>query len=69
MKKIDSVLGIMEFEEKAPGDDIIKLLKKREAERKTGNWEESDRMRDELLAKGVIVHDTPEGATWTFNKE
>ncbi|NQU02683.1 MAG: cysteine--tRNA ligase [Syntrophaceae bacterium] len=69
MKKIDSVLGIMEFEEKAPGDDIIKLLKKREAERKTGNWEESDRIRDELLAKGVIVHDTPEGATWTFNKE
>jgi len=69
MKKIDSVLGIIDFEEGMPGDDIIKLLKKREGERKTGNWEESDRIRNELLEKGVIVHDTPEGATWTFNKK
>ncbi len=61
MRRIDSVLGIMEFDEETLSDDVKKLLKEREEFRKTGNWKESDRLRKELEALGIIVMDTPEG--------
>jgi len=65
MRKIDSVLGIMDFEETIPSESIVRLLQERAAHREAGNWKESDRIRDELRALGVTLHDTPEGTTWT----
>ncbi len=62
MKKIDQVLGIMTFEEetKIP-EEIKELLEKRAKARKEKNWEESDRIREEIRKKGYEVADTPEG--------
>jgi cysteinyl-tRNA synthetase len=64
MKKIDSVLGIMSFEEETISDQAQELLKKRNEARAAGNWKESDRLREELSEMGVIVLDTPEGTIW-----
>jgi cysteinyl-tRNA synthetase len=69
MKRIDSVLGVMDFEKEVPDETVVKLLKQREEQRRAGNWKESDRIRDLLLAQGVIVHDTPEGTVWTVDKK
>ena len=38
----------------------------REIARKNKNWQESDRIRDELNEKGILIEDTPEGTTWKF---
>ena len=62
LRGIDSVLGIMNFEEEALSEEVERLLKEREEFRKAGNWEESDRIRDKLEEMGIIVQDTTEGA-------
>ena len=41
--------------------DIIGILQQREKARKAKDWATSDRLRDELLAKGYVVEDTPQG--------
>lgn len=43
---------------------LEKLIKQREDARKKGNWAESDRIRDELAAQGIILEDSAEGTTW-----
>ena len=45
-------------------DDIELFIAQRNAARKAKNWAESDRIRDELKAKGVILEDGPGGTTW-----
>ena len=59
MQGIDSVLGIMDFDEEAVSDDVKRLLKEREEFRMAGNWKESDRIRKELEEMGIVVMDTP----------
>ncbi len=43
---------------------IEDLISARNAARKTRNFAESDRIRDELFAAGVILEDGPSGTTW-----
>ena len=64
MKKIDSVLGIMDFEEEKISEEALRLLRKRNEARTTGNWNESDRIREKLSEMGIIVLDTPKGTIW-----
>jgi cysteinyl-tRNA synthetase len=45
-------------------DDQKALLAKREAARASQNWQESDRLRDELAAQGLGLRDKPFGAQW-----
>ena len=61
----DKVLGVIENKNDI-SDEIKKLIQIREDARKNKNWSESDRIRDELNAKGVLIEDTPEGTTWKF---
>ncbi len=44
--------------------EIQRLVDERSAAKKTRNFAESDRIRDELLAMGVLVEDTPQGSRW-----
>ncbi len=44
--------------------EIEELIQKRWEARKTKNFAESDRIRDELLAKGVVLTDTKDGTFW-----
>jgi cysteinyl-tRNA synthetase len=42
------------------------LVEKRNQARRDKNFAESDRLRDELLALGVIIKDNKDGATWEW---
>jgi len=43
---------------------VAKLVDARNAARKTKNFKESDRIRDELAKMGVVLKDTKDGTTW-----
>ena len=43
---------------------IEALIAARNAARKAKNFTESDRIRDELAAMGVVLKDTKDGTTW-----
>ena len=45
-------------------EEIEALIIARADARKTKDFAESDRIRDDLAAKGVILEDGPGGATW-----
>ena len=45
-------------------EEIESYLKQRTQARIDKNWAESDRIRQELSDKGVIVMDTPDGVAW-----
>lgn len=53
-----------------PGDDererreIERLVESRNEERARRNWEQADRIRDQLLRMGVLVVDGPDGTRW-----
>jgi cysteinyl-tRNA synthetase len=66
MKEIDSVLGIIDFNKEELDEKARKLLSEREEARRSYKWEESDRLREQLLEMGIVVHDTPEGPLWTL---
>ncbi|MDO9514650.1 MAG: cysteine--tRNA ligase [Syntrophales bacterium] len=66
MNRINSVLRIMDFEEKTLSEDASRLMEERKQARSAGDWKESDRLRQELAELGILVHDTPEATTWTL---
>jgi cysteinyl-tRNA synthetase len=41
------------------------MISKRNAARASQDWDTSDRMRDELVEMGIVLHDGPDGTTWT----
>jgi cysteinyl-tRNA synthetase len=47
---------------------IAAAIEARLAARKDKNFAESDRIRDELLAKGVVLKDGPQGTSWELKK-
>ena len=64
LMKIDPVLDIYPRREEVLDADIERLIEARIAARKARNFAESDRIRDELLAKGILLEDTPAGTRW-----
>ena len=67
IKEMGDVLGILKKEIKKPiPADIQELIDKRSEARKNKDFAESDRIRDLLLEKGVILKDTREGVQVIF---
>ncbi|MHC5008287.1 MAG: cysteine--tRNA ligase [Planctomycetota bacterium] len=65
-------LGIAGLEHRAAGADaavdeaqVEAMITKRNAARASRDWDTSDRMRDELVEMGIVLHDGPDGTTWT----
>jgi cysteinyl-tRNA synthetase len=48
--------------------EIDDLIKERERLRKEKKWSESDKIRESLEKRGVILEDTPYGTKWTWRK-
>ncbi len=46
-------------------DEVEALIEKRNEARKNKDFKISDAIRDELLEKGIILEDTPQGVRWT----
>ena len=64
MMKIDPVLDIFPRRDQTLDAEIEKMIDARNAARKSRNFAESDRIRDELLARGITLEDTPGGTRW-----
>jgi len=75
LRKLGGILGILQRTAddylKAGGtaeglsdDDIDTLIAQRNAARKAKNFAESDRLRDALKSKGVVLEDAAGGTTW-----
>jgi len=45
-------------------NEIEQLILKRNEARDAKNWEEADRIRDELIQKGIILEDSGQGTRW-----
>ena len=45
--------------------EIEEFIRQRTEARKSKNWAESDRIRDLLADKGILLKDGPQGTTWT----
>jgi len=48
--------------------EIAKGIEARSAARKAKNFAEADRIRDELLDKGIVLKDGPEGTSWEVKR-
>jgi cysteinyl-tRNA synthetase len=72
MRDFDEVLGVLSLRTpalaRASGSEdarIDALVAARTAARAAKNWPEADRIRKELDALGIVITDTPDGATWS----
>ncbi len=64
--ELTGVLGLLtrRNEDNSIDAEIEELIAQRQAARKSKNWAEADRIRDELKAKGIVLEDTKEGVRW-----
>ena len=59
------ILGLrVERKEETLDEEIEAKIAERQAARKEKNFARADAIRDELLAKGIILEDTREGVKW-----
>ena len=56
------------FEWHVSREEIDQAVVARNAARKAKDFKESDRIRDELLAKGIVLKDGPNGTTWEVKR-
>jgi len=45
-------------------EDIQKLIEQRTLARKNKEWQKADEIRNELLLKGIVLEDKPDGTIW-----
>ena len=64
LRDLDEVLGLLPPAEEALVPELQALLDARAAARAAKQWAESDRLRDELAARGIAVEDTRDGQRW-----
>ncbi|MDE2995343.1 MAG: cysteine--tRNA ligase, partial [Bacteroidota bacterium] len=72
LSDMNALLGVVYYddapvatEEEDPlAATVEPLIAERAAARADGNWGRADEIRDELLALGVEIKDSPEGTTW-----
>lgn len=55
---------IVDKKEEMLAEDIEKMIEERQAARKAKDFARADAIRDELLAKGIVLEDTREGVKW-----
>ena len=62
----DHALGVLMPEEQEDEDAewIERLIEERKVAREQKDWSAADRIRDELLAKGIQIKDGADGTTW-----
>ena len=65
LRDLDQVLGLLpDAGEPALEADLAELLQLREAARSAHDWAASDRLRDELGVRGILVEDSRDGQRW-----
>jgi len=64
-RETNMILDLLEIKQpETPGQEIMEAIARRDQARKNKDWAEADRIRDELLRRGIILEDTPHGTRW-----
>jgi cysteinyl-tRNA synthetase len=64
LRSVDRVLGILPAAAEVLPAEIEAAIEARHAARKRRDFAESDRIRQELAGKGIVLEDTPGGTRW-----
>jgi cysteinyl-tRNA synthetase len=64
LRSFDDVLGVLPDPADELDAEARRLLDERAAARASRDWAASDRLRDELAARGIAVEDTRDGQRW-----
>ncbi|MFH1743617.1 MAG: cysteine--tRNA ligase [bacterium] len=64
LKRIDTVLGILEEEQKDLDAEIDALIAQRQEARKNRDFNTADAIRDQLAERGIVLEDTRDGVRW-----
>jgi cysteinyl-tRNA synthetase len=64
VREVDGVLNILPPQEELLNEEISKQIEARQAARRRRDFAEADRIRNWLLAKGILLEDTREGVRW-----
>ena len=67
LDELCGVLGIEKPQQAASSDEDaeIEAIAQRQQARKSKNFQEADRIRDELKGRGIVLEDTPQGVKWS----
>ncbi len=64
LERINDVLGVFDLELQSLENDEKEWIRAREDARRKKDWEEADRLREELLRRGIRIIDAPKGSRW-----
>ncbi len=64
LKSLDRVLVVLPREAELLDEEIESMIAQRTEARKKKDFEKADRIRKELLDKGILLEDTPHGVRW-----
>ena len=64
LDRFNSVLGILDLEPQGVDEKVEALIQKRQKAREKKDWDEADRLRQELKEMGIEVIDAREGPIW-----
>ncbi len=64
LKKLNALVGVFDMELQPLSAEERALIDRREEARSAKMWVESDRLRQELLERGLRVFDTTTGTRW-----
>ena len=64
LRQVNTVLGVLRLEQCPLTPEIDRLIRLRERARQLKDWTAADSAREELLRKGVTIHDTASGPVW-----
>ena len=67
-RKVDELFGLRLMADTPDVDaEVYNLIAERDTARAEKNYAKSDELRDKLLASGIALNDTPDGAVWYYN--
>ena len=69
LRQINTVLGILRLESCPLTPEIDRLIRQRERARQVKDWTAADSVREELLRKGITIHDTAAGPIWELQDD
>jgi cysteinyl-tRNA synthetase len=64
VRDLDKVLAVLPEADEDLAPEVRSMLDERSAARAARDWVASDRLRDELLVRGIAVEDTRDGQRW-----